>query len=352
MSGHVSLQKNIRGATARLLPPLLVALCILLLGCSREALKSASDALSLWWNRVLPALFPFYVLTSLMNRAGLFGWLCEKLHTPLPACFLFGAVAGYPTGARLCRMLDYEEGAACCNLCSPMFLLGVVAVGMCGNRALFWPLAIAHYGSAVLLCFILHGGNLQRTSHLSVACPPLEQGDILSDIAAGMQAMLNIGGCILFFYVPVNTLLAVLLRGRFPILATVLIGLVELTSGCRHAAQLALPVEVLAGMLALFTTFGGFCVFAQAMLVARPRDPRGYLLGKAMQGCMAAIIAYCVTPICLSTSVPALSTAAQIYGQNALIGATFLASAAVGLIACYLLALVARQSEDRRLRSA
>ena len=329
----------------RLIPAVLIGMCVLLLACSREALDSASEALSLWWTRVLPALFPFYVLTSLMNRFGLLDSLQKRLHSPFLPCFLLGAVAGYPTGARICRMLGREDYAVCCNLCSPMFLLGVVAVGMCGNAGMFWPLAIAHYGSALIL-FALHGVfNRRPASGASAPAPPLPipEGGMMADIAAGMQAMLSIGGCIVFFYVPVNTLLSVALRGRLPMFSTALIGIAELTSGCRHAVELGLPVNVLAGFLAFFVTFGGLCVFAQAMLVAGLNHPGEYLLGKAAQGCLAAVLAYLLAPLFIDASVTALSNTAQPYAQNALIGLTFLVSACVGLVGCYLLALVVRR---------
>ncbi len=329
----------------RLMPAVLIGMCVLLLACSKEALDSAAEALSLWWTRVLPALFPFYVLTSLMNRFGLLNSLQKRLRSPFLPCFLLGAVAGYPTGARICRMLGREDYAVCCNLCSPMFLLGVVAVGTCGNAGMFWPLAIAHYGSALIL-FALHGlfGGRPAPDAPAPAPPlPVPEGGMMADITAGMQAMLSIGGCIVFFYVPVNTLLTVALHGRLPMLSTTFIGIAELTSGCRHAAELGLPINVLSGFLAFFVTFGGLCVFAQAMLVAGLERPGEYLLGKVAQGCLAAILAYLLTPLFVDTSVTALSNTAQPYAQNALIGLTFLVSACVGLVGCYLLALVVRR---------
>lgn len=333
----------------RLIPAALIGLCILLLTCSQAALGSASEALSLWWTRVLPALFPFYVLTSQLNRFGLLEKLQRLLRSPVAPCFLLGAIGGYPTGARVCKMLDRESDAVYCNLCSPMFLLGVVATGMCGNPSFFFPLAIAHYGSALAILslrslarrFAVSADSLRSASpHTTPASHAAENGGLLNDIASGMQTMLAVGGCIVFFYVPVNTLLGVAFHGRFPLFATVLVGLTELTSGCRHAVGLGLPTNVLCGMLAFFVSFGGLCVFAQAMLVASLKRPAEYLLYKAVQGFLAAIIAYFTTPLFLHTSVAVMCGTAEAYAQNALVGAAFLVSAGVGLTGCYLLALI------------
>lgn len=342
-------QNNISGRITRFAPCAIIAVCILLITCSQTALAGASDALALWWNRVLPALFPFYVLTTLLNRCGALMWLCRKLRSRLLPCLLFGIFGGYPTGARICRMLGCEPYARCCNLCSPAFIMGVVAVGMCKDASLFLPLAVAHYGSAALLLPTL---KLDKTvqAPLPDSVEPVNDGSMIGDITAGMQAMLGIGGCIVFFYVPVHTLLAVTLRGRYPLVTAILAGMAELTSGCRLVAELALPLNVRMGILAFFVTFGGVCVFAQTMMVANLAQPTEYLLSKGMQGCIAAILAYLITPLGSRQSVAVLSDTAQIYAQNALIGATFLASACIGLVGCYLLALVCKQTNKKATR--
>ena len=338
-------RKSERSRKNSLVPVGLMGLCVLLLACSDAALKSASQALDLWWTRVLPALFPFFVLTSWMHRFGLLSMLQNRLHSPFTTCFLLGAISGYPTGARVCAMLGQPSYAAYCNLCSPMFLLGVVAAGMFGNSGLIWPLALSHYGSALIM-YLMEKCLIKRTQ-----APPAAQdspqpgptGNLFSDVANGMQAMLNIGGCILIFYVPVNTLLTALFGERFPLINALLDGVFELTSGCRHVAELGLPTPIAMGIAAFFVTFGGLCVFGQAMMVADIPRPLTYLTKKAAQGFLAAILCYLLTPLLVPSVVTALNNNAQSYGQNALMGLTFIASAVVGLMACYLLALVLRQ---------
>ena len=52
----------------RALPPLLLAVCLLLL--AEDCAHAAAEAFALWWSSVLPALFPFYLCTSLLLRSG------------------------------------------------------------------------------------------------------------------------------------------------------------------------------------------------------------------------------------------------------------------------------------------
>ena len=323
----------------------LTGACILLLVCTKQALSAASDALALWWTRVLPALFPFYVLTSMLCRLNVFSMLQRRFGGAFLPCLLLGGVAGTPNGARVSVQMRREEYAALCNLASPMFLLGVVAVGMCENRAMFWPLAIAHYGSAILLMPVCRAltGNATGAQDAPPAPAP-QPGSLFSDIGDGMRAMLGIGGCIVFFYVLADTAASALFGGRFPGVAAVVIGMAEMTAGCARISALPLPPRVLAGILAFLTTFGGVCIFAQVMMTTKLARPGAYLLQKLMQGCLAGCIAFLVAPLFLQSTTPAWSDNADAYAENALVTLTFVLSTCVGLVASYLTALLMKRA--------
>ena len=325
---------------------LLAALCILLLVFSEQALESAQQGLLLWWRSVLPALFPFYVLTSMLYRSGAFAALSRLFsRSPLP-CLLFGGVAGTPTGARVCVLLGLEPYAACCNLMSPMFLLGVVSLGLCGERAVFLPLALSHYGGALLLLLgtrLLSGG---RSGDAPVPAIPA-QGGAMEDIADGMRAMLTVGGCIVFFYTIASTAVSALLHGRAPALSAMVVGLAEVTAGCARIAELLLPARLKLGMLAFVTSFGGVCILAQTVLVAGLTRPGRYLVGKLAHGCLSALIAYAIAPL-FPGCVSVWSDASELYAQNALMGMTFLVSMGLGLLTSYLAALLMQRARAAR----
>lgn len=344
-------QSRRQSYTARIAAYALAALCVLLLVFARQALVSASEALTLFSTRVLPALFPFYVLCSMLFRLGAFGRLQALCRGTFLPCFLTGAVAGNPNGARMCVLLHAEEYAAIVNLCSPAFLFSVVAVNLCGNAALFWPLAIAHYGSALLLwpvCRILFADASHTEAAAAAPKERARMADLFADVGSGMLAMLNIGGCIVFFYVLSSVLLPACIPDRFPVLSAMLVGLAEMTAGAARLAALSLPAPVQAGLLAFTVTFGGLAVFAQTMVVAPLRRPGVYLLQKGMQGCLAGILAYLLAPLFPASLAPAWSDGAETYAQNALVGLSFLLSAGVGLTATYLMALLLKRARAGR----
>ena len=142
----------------RALPPLLLAVCLLLL--AEDCAHAAAEAFALWWSSVLPALFPFYLCTSLLLRSGAAQSLVRLLRPVsrllcLPQgvlpCLLLGGVAGYPTGARLCASLGAAQYGARCSLCSPMFLIALVGGGLLRGGGSAPLLCLAHYGAALLL---------------------------------------------------------------------------------------------------------------------------------------------------------------------------------------------------------
>ncbi|MFC4776776.1 nucleoside recognition domain-containing protein [Paenibacillus sp. GCM10023252] len=139
-----------------------------------QALASAARGLSIWWEVLFPALFPFFVLSELLLGFGIvhfFGRILDPLMRPLfrlPGIGGFvvtmGYVSGYPVGARLTaqlweqKLVNRAEGerlVAFTTTSDPIFLIGAVSVGFFHNVALAPLLAAAHYGGAFLLGLLM-----------------------------------------------------------------------------------------------------------------------------------------------------------------------------------------------------
>ncbi len=327
----------------RLSAALCIGFCILLLLSASDAIRAAQEALALWQNRVLPTLFPFYVLVSLLFRFGVLERMQAIVKRPAWICLLLGALGGYPTGARLCGIMDCADMAGFCNLCSPMFLMGVVCIGLFQTPAGFLPLAIAHYGSA---CVGLMIQGLCRSKSASAAAPAkpcaAPAGNAMTDIGEGMLAMLRIGGCIVFFYV-LSKLATALLFPKQPLLTAIVTGLAELTTGCAAVPSLRLSVRAAYALTAFFVSFGGACICAQAMIVTDLPDVGKYLCQKLLLGLASMVIAYLLTPLFVSEAAPAWADRAERYLSNGLFGLALTWSCVLGLVAVYLLSLVMKK---------
>lgn len=158
--------------------PTLAALGILaaMLLSPRQALEAVRSACSGWWQNVLPALLPFFIITEVLTRSGLLRalsiWL-EPLMQPLfrlPGAaalgLCMGFFAGSPTGGTVAASLrrqglvtknEGERLCAFCNNAGPLYILLTVtaALGRPGAAGLGIALILAHYPINLLLGIML-----------------------------------------------------------------------------------------------------------------------------------------------------------------------------------------------------
>ena len=129
----------------------------------QESMQAARDGLALCGNVIIPSLFPFFVLSSLVVELGLAGYLgrmLEGVMRPLfnvsgvcASAFALGFVGGYPVGARtaidlyqkgMCTRTEAERLLAFCNNSGPAFILGVVGAGVFASSRVGVLLYLAH----------------------------------------------------------------------------------------------------------------------------------------------------------------------------------------------------------------
>ena len=122
----------------------------------QQSMGAMKDGLKLCANVIVPSLFPFFVLSSLVVELGMsryLGRLLEPVMAPLfrvngscATALALGFVGGYPVGARTaislyengqCSKTEAERMLAFCNNCGPAFILGVVGTGIFGSCLLY-----------------------------------------------------------------------------------------------------------------------------------------------------------------------------------------------------------------------
>ena len=128
-----------------------------------QSMEAMRDGLRLCGNVILPSLFPFFVLSSLVVELGMsryLGKLLEPVMAPLfrvngncAAALALGFIGGYPVGARTaiqiyengqCTRTEAERMLAFCNNSGPAFILGVVGAGVFGSGTAGLLLYLAH----------------------------------------------------------------------------------------------------------------------------------------------------------------------------------------------------------------
>lgn len=280
---------------------------LLLIFDSKTALKGAAEGLELCLWTVIPALFPFFVLSIMVTgSAGHLptGWLrpLGRL-TGIPngseTILLAGYLGGYPIGAKClaearCQGRISQEDAArmmaFCSNAGPAFIFGMVNA-MFDQIWVGWALWGIQIFSSLAVGAILPGktrGQIPKEHTQGITLP-----DAVNNAA---RAMCGVCGWVLLF----RMILAFLNRWflwAFPgEIAVAFTGLLELANGCCALKTLGDPgtrFVICAGMLA----FGGLCVGMQTASVARGVSLKWYLPGKLLQTAIAVAIAFCMTHV-------------------------------------------------------
>jgi sporulation integral membrane protein YlbJ len=301
-----------------------------LLWFPEEAMEAAQSGVALCLNVIIPSLFPFFVLSTLLVDLGLshyFGrtlqWIMRPLFRVNGACasaLALGFIGGYPVGARtaialyekkLCSRVEAERMLAFCNNSGPAFILGVVGAGVfsSGRIGIFLYLAhtIASLCVGILFRFYKAGkGSTETNLPAAGFHAPRFSTAFTGSVKSAFSGTLNICAFVLFFTVLIRLLF---LSGVLPGIARIfgsllapfggtqmgtehlLTGFVEMTSGVWSLAG----GGALAGrlsMAAFMLGWAGLSVHCQVLsfIGNSGLSVRTYVAGKLLHGTFSAIL--------------------------------------------------------------
>ena len=269
------------------------------------AASGVQTGLSLCASAIIPSLFPFFVVTSLLIQLGLVRRL-ESLFSPFMAplfrlsgtCaapLLAGLVGGYPTGAktvadlyaqRLISRQEAEQALGFVNNCGPAFLLSYVGAGVLGDSRAGGYLLLVHILAALLTGLILcrTGGGGRRHAALRRRPPAAEQslGEALpAAVVSALTSTLHICAFVVLFRI-----LSFLLPSALP---GPLLGFFEMVTGLSALSPGRAGFIAAAGIAG----WGGLCVHCQTMavLAGTGLSLRRHWLGKALHALLSIPLA-------------------------------------------------------------
>lgn len=332
---------------------LLFLLCLLFTAPARYA-EACIQGMALWAKAVLPALFPFLILTGLLTKLGAaqkladrLSPLTEKIGLPGSAayCLLVSLLSGYPVGSRTVADL-YKGGAitreqakrmsVLCSTSGPMFLVGSVGGAMFGSAAAGAVLLAAHLLAVIGVYLALYFAKWRKERNAPTAMqadrPPTARqsnrpptaptsaagvrlsrpdtdGILAASVQSGVLTVLYVGGTIALFFVltqaladlhalaPLEFLFSLPLSaaGSEGAAAGLTAGLLEATQGCAAIAASGAPLAL--PLCAFLVTFGGGSILAQQLAFLTGAGVKaGPFIGiKILQGIAAFLLclAFC-----------------------------------------------------------
>lgn len=268
---------------------------------AKTASAGAAAGLELCIYTVIPALFPFFVLSILLT--GTLTGQSLPLLRPLgnlcgvpqgaESLLLAGALGGYPVGAQ-CVALAYASGAleqqdarrmlGFCNNAGPSFLFGM------GSVLFDSPQILAVLWGIGLLSAILTGALLPGKSHGCVRKIPGRPSALPEAVSKSISALAGVCGWVILLRVVLAFLDRWLLWLLPPAGRTVVFGILELTNGFAVLTQTA-PLGLRFVLCSGFLSFGGICVLLQTSSVTSRYglDLGLYLPGKILQACISVL---------------------------------------------------------------
>lgn len=297
--------------------------------CTRAVSAAAADAVGLCARMVIPALFPFLVLSSLCLSSGLGDRLSRLCARPMEVLFhlpgscapavVLGLIGGYPVGARTAfdlydrRLCTGEEAARLltfCSCCGPAFLCSAVGTVVFGSREVGILLWLCHITAALLIGmvqgrFLPHPRSVRQKTTAVSYLPFARQ--FTQAVSSSFQTILNVCGFVIFFaaamamledtglLTSIEQMLFFLPKGM---VTPLLRGLMEMTGGTAalsSATVLTFPQAM--ALAALIAGWGGLSVHTQVLSLREERDipMTPYFLGKAFHGLLAAVMTYGVS---------------------------------------------------------
>ena len=281
-----------------------MAVCLAEAGAVRDA---AAEALSLCVRSVVPATFPFLVVSAWLVRLG-FGeltapWLAGLME-PLfrvpgagSSALLLGMTAGYPIGAASAAEL-YREGSLSrseaerlltfCNTGNPVFFISVLGSGVFGSVRTGLYLWLIHLLSALLTGLFLRGSETSAERQHPPASAPIRAvslaGSFVAAVRSALTTQVTVCAYVTFFYVAARPLAA-----AGGLAGAALVGLTEL-----YSFVPLLTTDCFGFILAsVMTARGGLSVLCQtaAVLEDSGLPLRPCLAGKALHGALSAPLA-------------------------------------------------------------
>lgn len=256
------------------------ALLALLMSYPQTAMEAVRTACRGWATGVMPALFPYMVISQLLASSVPGGALTVPL----------SMLGGSPAGARLIAQAGFPKEraqrlAALCTTASPLFILGTLSGG--------WRMLASHWlGAAVAWGFVgLLQGKGQAKADVMPQPKPQRAGlpEIIRDAAL---AMVSVCGCMAFFSV-LSALLSRLLP-LTPSFSVLMACVLEMAGGCAMIVSLGLPARLSAALLCAAVSFGGLSIFMQNAAFLKPAgvNLRTQLLARIVHAAASFVLCY------------------------------------------------------------
>lgn len=302
-----------------------------LIFASEQVISGAQYAMRLCAQTILPALFPFFVVSSLLCRLGLPGYVQKHLGSSSArlfhvsgagiSAFFIGITSGYPLGAAYIADMrkngiinadECEHLLAFCNNSGPAFIIGAVGIGVFRSAGVGLFLYAIHILSAVITGLITRPKAAAKVIYTGEQSSTSLVKALPESIVQAVSSCLNVCGFVVCFSVLISVIDC---RGWISLmcgylssvsgfepgfLRAFIMGSLELGSGIGAMQKLLLcPINL--ALAAFLLGWGGVSVHFQTFALISDTELKGTLhfAGRLITASISAVIAYFISSLLL-----------------------------------------------------
>ena len=265
----------------------IAAVFIAMLALPREVRQATLEGVQLVVFRLLPALFPFMVLSGLVAESGFadtMGKAFRRKHSNFPpaynASLILGILSGFPIGAKISAELlsngtltSKQAGRLCAlsSLPGPAFVIAFVGSGVLGctkTGAVIW---LSHLLSFWLFSLLTKEKKTESKILLSVEKDEISLPALIRCFTKAAESMLSVGATIVFFTI-IARIVQVIFSDLFhnQTVRAGFYGFLELSRGIVAVGEAGLPTSTAVALATIITGWGGMAVHAQVAAFAAP----------------------------------------------------------------------------------
>ncbi len=312
---------------------------------------ATKNALLLWFNRVIPSLYPFIILNNVLKEVNGFKFLgiITKPFSKLlfkhsgngSVAFISGITSGYPLGGLVTANLLEEKLISqneanyfimFTNNAGPLFVIGTIGITMFSNAKIGYFLLLNHIISSLFLGVLLSFFKKKQDKNLSCTKKNMlywnkKNNNILQSINSSIvnsnETILIIGGFIMFYSIIIGILDATnilsfitkILVSNLPLnelqAKAIICGFFEMTNGInmltKNISNLQLDLAIINAIL----SFGGLSIHGQTLtgILKTKIKVSNYFIGKFFHTILCSAMTYITYDfVNFQNAIPTFST--------------------------------------------
>lgn len=291
----------------------ITSLCLLILINPQVSASGAKTGLTFCTNILIPSLFPFMVLASLVVKTGLSDKI-SKLFAPITkaifnlpssasATIILSFIGGYPTGAIGIKELYRQkkvtskqtEQMLLFMVCAgPAFILSAIGSQISSSKLTGIIIFISHIFSAIILGIFsgLFYKDNKFCENKKISQPVSFSTAMVNSCLEAAMAMFNMCSFVILFSAFLNIIFKIFdfFYLKLPIINVIVSALLEVTSGCMAIINNHAPTELIAFALG----WAGLCVHFQIFAITDSINfsKFKFIFCRAIHGFLSAIITH------------------------------------------------------------